>query len=249
MDSAYLSPDFFQRLKQGVQMSPHGFRYGYVDRVFRDDIYEQLVATFPDTNTFKVTDKMSGGGHKKFYVGPVYDCNKAWGSLLPLLQQIDPLWQTIAREFASPQFIQSIQEATGIPCNTLATFGFTYGNQGCEQGPHLDGAIRPGDTSQVHSTIASLLYFNPNPDPIGGTELYDTDRKTLIFRAPHLKNGLFFFEQHPDSWHGYPPLPAGSERHLVSLAFSQEPRAINTNESPLYAALPRTIRHFWATRP
>lgn len=58
--------------KQMVKTAPSGFRYGYIPNLFNESAYVELIKTFPDVSKFKLVDKMSGGGHKKFYVGQVY---------------------------------------------------------------------------------------------------------------------------------------------------------------------------------
>ena len=101
-------------------------------------------------------------------------------------------------------------------------------------GIKINGAVRPNDSSPIHSTIACLLYFNEKPGGVSGTQVYDKDRKTVLFSVPNLRNSFFFLEQHPDSWHGFPSVPEGSERRIVSLSYSQEKRPITLHDSLFY---------------
>lgn len=215
------------------KMAPSGFKYGFISNLFHEDVYKKLIATFPDVQTFKFVDKQSGGGRKRFYTGPAYDANKNPGCVCHLAR-LPVIWQDVLRESASPEFISLLKDSTGVGFNTICTFGFTYGNEGCMQEAHLDGAIREGDKSLVHSTLACLMYFNRDEGGFGGTCVYDTDRKTILFQAPTLRNGLIFFEQHPDAWHGFPVMPPGAERRLVSLAYSKEKSSINLKTSLIH---------------
>jgi len=226
----YYNPEAFKKLKQDSKIAPHGFRYGFVTGVFHEDVYKDLIKTFPDVKKFTLVDKQSGGGHKRFYVGPSYYSGKDWGSTRHL-KNLPAVWKGVIRESGSPEFVAMVQEATGVKCNSLCNFGFTYGNEGCVQGPHIDGAARPDDPNPIHATIACLMYFNEQPGGFGGTEVYDTDRTTVIARVADLRNSFFYFEQHPDSWHGFPKMPAGADRRLVSLSFSQEPKPLLVTES------------------
>lgn len=210
--------------------APSAFRYGYIANLFKEDVYKKLVETFPLVSEFKLVDKQSGGGRKRFYIGPAYDASKNWGCVCHL-RGLPKIWKDVLNESISPEFASLFREATGVNFNSLCAFGFTYGNEGCMQEAHIDGAVRENDPNPIHSTIACLMYFNKEEGGTGGTCVYATDRKTILFQAPSLRNGLFFFEQHPDAWHGFPIMPPGSERRLVSLAYSLEKSPINLKTS------------------
>lgn len=241
MNRSLLSPDFFSRLKESVILGKNGFRYGYVGSVFREDIYDMLVAEFPDPSRFTLVDKQSGGGRKHFYIGPAYTCAKAWGSAAGL-QSVPQIWKEAFDEVSNPDTLIRMQEAMHVPLNTVANFGFAYGKSGCMQEPHLDGAIRPGDKSLIHSTVACLIYINKDEGGSSGTAIYDTDRKTALFQVPTLRNSFFFFEQHPNAWHGFPALPPGEERQIISLAYSLEKKPIPIRKGVLFNALPTIAR-------
>lgn len=224
------NPDSIKTAKDTIKTAPSGFRYGFIPNIFKEDVYEQLIASFPDVSTFKLVDKPSGGGRKRFYVGPGYDANKNWGCVCHL-SSLPQIWKDALHESSSNEFMKLLKDSTGVGFNTMCTFGFAYGNEGCMQEAHIDGAAREGDKSPVHSTIACLLYFNKEAGGVGGTCVYDIDRKTVLFQAPSLRNGLFFFEQHPDAWHGYPPMPPGADRRIISLAYSQESQPVTLRTS------------------
>ncbi len=220
-------------IRDNQKTAPAGFRYGFIEDLFRHDFYQRLVATFPDPKKFKLISKMSGGGHKKFYLGPEYAANRTPGCGCALLD-VSPEWQKVFRICNSPKFISYLSEKTGVPCNSLCNFGFTYGNEGCHQEAHVDGAVRADDPNEIKATLALLLYFNPEKSEIGGTYVCLPDRETIIMQAPHLFNSAFYFEQHPDAWHGFPEMPAGAERHLVSLTYSLEHKPVPVNNSFLH---------------
>ncbi len=216
-------------LKNKKQTAPSGFHYGFTENIFKEDVYQKLTNTFPDIKSFKLVDKMSGGGHKRFYVGPDYYSGKDWGCICHM-KNLPEIWQKVLLESAAPEFIEMLSTATGIKFNSLCNFGFAYGNEGCVQEPHIDGAARPDDPSPVHSTIACLLYLNQKPDGFTGTCIYAPDRKTIIFQVPNLRNSMSFFKQHPSAWHGFPQVPKGESRRIISLSYSQEaaPIALKT---------------------
>lgn len=216
----YFDINSIEAAQKNFKMASSGFRYGFITDVFKENVYQELMETFPDVKQFKLVDKMSGGGRKRFYIAPHYEVSKNFGCWCHL--RFSPaIWQKVFQEAASSEFISFLSGATGVKCNSLATFGHTYGNEGCVQEPHIDGAVRE-DRGEYPSTLATLIYFNESPDNTGGTRVYSTDRKTILFQAPSLRNGMFFFEQHPDAWHGFPMMPKGAERRLVSLAYGLE---------------------------
>ena len=219
-----------KKARNGIKIAPGGFRYGYIPDLFNEDSYRELVRTFPDVTKFKLVDKQSGGGRKRFCVGPNYYSGLTWGCICHM-QNLPEIWREVLHESADTQLIDLLQDVTDVPFNSLCNFGFTYGNEGCMQEAHIDGAVRQGDPGPIYSTMASILYFNEQPDPVGGTCVYAPDRTTILAQAPHLRNGFFFFEQHPDAWHGFPVMPAGAERHIVSLSYSQERVPIELKKS------------------
>jgi len=244
----YFNEAAIEKLKEEAQIAPAGFRYGFVEGIFKNETFGQLVGNFPPVSSFKLVDKMSGGGRKKFYVGPNYYSGRHRGSIAHLTE-LPAIWIAVLRESASPEFIERLRWATGIKFNSLCNFGFSYGSEGCMQGAHIDGAARPSDPSSVHSTIACLLYFNPGPGGSTGTCIYQPDRETIIFQVPNLRNSMSFFEQHPAAWHGFPTVPAGEERRIISLSYSQEadPILIKKNETAV-PTLSELISHFLSGR-
>lgn len=225
----YFNANSIESAKKTFRTAPSGFRYGFIDNIFKEDVYKELMTSFPDVKQFKLVDKMSGGGRKRFYITSHYDVSKNKGCWCHL-RFFPAIWQKVLQEAASSEFINFLSGATGVKCNSLATFGHTYGNEGCVQEPHIDGAVRE-DRGEYPSTLATLIYFNNKPDNTGGTCVYATDRKTVLFQAPSMRNGMFFFEQHPDAWHGFPVMPADAERRLVSLAYSLEKSHIGLKNS------------------
>jgi hypothetical protein len=237
-----------KKAKNTIQIAPSGFRFGYIPDLFHEASYRELAKTFPDVSNFKLVDKQSGGGRKRFYTGPHYYSGLTWGCVCHM-QNLPKIWKEVLDESADPELVELFQDVTGVRLNSLCNFGMTFGNEGCVQEPHIDGAVRADDPSPVHSTMAAIMYFNENPDPIGGTAVYAPDRTTILARAPHLRNGFFFFEQHPQAWHGFPPMPKGAERRIVSLSYSQESRLIGLKQSLLHRAtcsyrLKDTLRKF-----
>lgn len=233
MNIKHFNLDAIKAARTDIKTAPSGFRYGYIPHFFREDSYQELAKTFPDVKKFKLVDKQSGGGHKRFYTGSHYYSGLTWGCICHM-QNLPSVWKEILEQSADPKFIELLQDVTGVTFNSLCNFGLTYGNEGCVQEPHIDGAVREDDPSPIHSTIAAILYFNEHPDPIGGTCVYAPDRMTILAQAPHLRNGFFFFEQHSQAWHGFPKMPLGAERRVVSLSYSQESKPIKLKGSPFH---------------
>ncbi len=224
-----------------IRFAREGFRYGFIADVFQEGAFLNLVEHFPSVEKFKRVDKMSGGGRKRFFVGPEYASGKDDGCLCSFFGAENP-WRLLAHEAARPDFVGFFSGVMGVSFNSLCNFGLTFGNEGCVQEPHIDGAAREGDPSPVHSTWASIVYFNTDPNPVGGTCVYAPDRTTMLFSAPSMRNGLFFFEQHPAAWHGFPVMPKGAERRILSLSYSNEPRPIALRDSLSHKM---TCKKFW----
>jgi len=225
----FFNKQSFYNAEKEVKFAPSGFRFGFIPDVFKEEAYFGLVKSFPDVSKFKLVNKQSGGGLKRFYAGPVYDSEKDKGCWCHF-GSLAPVWKSLVKETDSPEFMTLLKEASGVSFNSLADFGFTYGNEGCVQEAHIDGEVRDLNNLKLPA-VACLLYFNPNPDTIGGTCVYGADRETILLKAPHLRNGLFFFEQHQEAWHGFPIMPKGSERRLVSLAYNTRVPPISLNDS------------------
>lgn len=81
-----------------------------------------------------------------------------------------------------------------------------------------------------------ISYCNGNKGGVSGTRLYANDRKTVLFEVPDMCNSFFFFEQHPDAWHGFPEVPYGTSRRLVSIAYSFEKPPIKLSKGIFHTA-------------
>jgi len=224
-----------------IQTAPAGFRYGFVADVLDEPMYVRLMREFPDVTKFTQVDKMSGGGHKKFYVGPGYVAGRNWGCTCHM-RSLSPIWRDFLAVCASPAVTRMFSERIGVPLNSLCNFGPTYGNEGCVQEAHVDGAVREYDDGPVKAVWTAILYFNEQPAGPGGTCVYDTDRTTILLQAPSMRNGLFFFEQHPQAWHGFPVMPEGTERRVLGLAYSREKEPIELKENVMHRL---GCKNFW----
>lgn len=240
----YFNREALEKLKRDVRRAPSGFRYGFAPNIFREEIYESIVNAFPDVKTFFLKDFDAGGGRKRFYAGPVYYSGADYGSVRKF-SKLSEIWRGIVAESASEEFVTLLNEVTGIAFNSVCNFGFAYGKEGSVQEPHLDGAVLK--TKSISGSIACLLYLNKEPGGAAGTRVYDVDRKTILFEVPDLRNSFFFFEQHPDAWHGFPEVPAGADRRIVSLTYSDEPKPIRLNDSYLYEKMPLCAKQ-WLQR-
>lgn len=235
----YFDPEALERLKRDVRTAPSGFRYGFVRGIFREDRYDEVMSGFPDVSGFRLKDLKegnAGGGRKRFYVGQEYYSGRDYGAI-DKFATVSPTWRAIMAEADSEEFKGLLRDATGVRMNSVCNLGFAYGKEGSLQDPHLDGAVIDKG-KPLSATIAGLLYLNKEPGGVSGTRVYAPDRTTVLFEVPDLRNSFFFFEQHPAAWHGFPEVPAGADRRIVSLSYSDEPRTIRFNASPFYAKLP-----------
>ncbi|HTK60510.1 MAG TPA: hypothetical protein VL283_04915, partial [Candidatus Baltobacteraceae bacterium] len=214
----------------------------------REDVYGRVMAGFPDVTAFRLKDlkeNNAGGGRKRFYVGQEYYSGREYGASRKFAGLSD-VWREIITEADSDEFKELLQDATGVSLNSICNLGFAYGKEGSVQEAHLDGAVSDMGKA-ISASIAGLLYLNRAPGGVSGTRVYATDRKTVLFEVPDLRNSFFFFEQHPDAWHGFPEVPAGADRRIVSLSYSDEPKAIRLNDSYLYAKMPLGVKR-WLQR-
>ncbi len=237
----YFNREALEKLKSEVRRAPSGFRYGFAPDIFRDDVYEAIVDGFPDVKTFALKDIDAGGGRKRFYSGPVYYIGGDYGSVRKF-SKLSDVWRGIVAESSSEEFVSLLREATGVRFNSVCNFGFAYGKEGSVQEPHLDGAVLK--TKSISGTIACLLYINKEPGGVSGTRVYGTDRKTVLYEVPDLRNSFFFFEQHPDAWHGFPTVPAGADRRILSLTYCEEPKPVRLTGSLAYSLLPLRAKKF-----
>ena len=225
----FFNKDSIISAKESFQKAPSGFRYGFIPNLFKEEVYEKLTDTFPDVRTFKLLEKMRGGSRKRFYHGPVYDTDR-WGGCVCHLESLPVIWKDVLEEAHSPELISLLRESTGIDFNSLSHFGYTFGDEGCMQEPHIDGAVRENPDS-IKSPIACLMYLNKSPEGSSGTCIYDVDAKTILFKVSDLRNSMLFFEQHVDAWHGFPTVLPGEERRLVSVAYNKEKKPIKIQDS------------------
>ncbi|HYU64825.1 MAG TPA: hypothetical protein VEK36_00975 [Candidatus Paceibacterota bacterium] len=230
MQLQYFNTQAFSNIGTTLQHAPAGFRYGFINNIFKESEYENLISTFPDVRRFKLVDKMSGGGRKRFYTGPVYNANTHLGCICHF-HYLSSLWKNVLGEAFSDEFKLRLSQFAGMPFNSVSVFGFTYGNEGCVQEPHVDGAVREYDEGPIKSVLTAIIYMNRSPEGSSGTCMYAPDRSTVLFQAPRLRNGLFFFEQHPQAWHGFPIMPQDTERHILALAYSNEKIPIKLKKS------------------
>lgn len=216
----YFNPTVFSRLKEATRVSHTGVRHGFCDEVFLPEVYEQLMKDFPNPQLYLHFDKKnSGGGHKRFYAEPGFIAEKHGDSAYHL-RHLPAVWKNLLNEVSSPDFLKTLSDAIGVETNSICSLGFAYGEKGSIMEAHIDGAIREGTLLRMKSNVAFLLYFNENSDPVSATELYDLDRKTILAKGTTMRNSWFFFEQHPNSWHGFPEVVGNHTRRVVSLSFS-----------------------------
>jgi len=239
----YFNLDAIISAQPTFQKAPGGFRYGFIPNIFKEDVYDKLVAGFPSSSSFKLVDKPSGGGRKRFYSGPHYETDYTGGCVCHL-EQLSNIWKEVMKESASAELITTLSKATDINFNSLGMFGFAYGDEGCMQEAHIDGVIRD-NPSVIKSPIACLIYINKDAEGSSGTRIYNTDRTTTLFKAPGMRNGLFFFEQNINAWHGFPIVPVGEERRLLSLGYNIEKNPIQFKKSLIHKLI---CVHGWKFR-
>lgn len=226
MPLSILNLESIGTIPTSIKMSPRGFRYGFIENIFLPAAYEPLRRVFPPESRFSVTEE-----NIMITLGGVYyDAREHHGHTDHLLD-LDPLWHRALHEAASAEFIKALSENTGVACNSLRGFGFNLGKRGYGfRRPHLDGSARSKHPARTR--LVAMLYLGSSPsETVGGTKIYDTDEKTIVFEAPRLYNSLLFFEQHPDAWHGYPILEEDIERKTLQFTYNLEPQRIEPSLS------------------
>jgi hypothetical protein len=224
----YFQDSLFERIQTATKVTKTAVTCGFVDEVFTKEAFDSLIHSFPGQKEFTLYDKTnSGGGRKRFYVGPEYVLSRN-GTSAYHLRHLSPPWKQLFKECLSSEFIQALSRATNTDCNTLLNFGIAYSDAGCLQEPHLDGAVRAGGSLVGEGSVAVLFYFNEDPDPISATEVYDVDRKTILLKGTTMRNSMTFFVQHANAWHGFPRVPEGRTRKIVSVFYAQttDPKAV-----------------------
>ena len=210
-----------------IKTAPRHFKYGFVPNIFQENAYKELRAKFPPFSSFGYIDD----GFKKVYEGPHFDSVEHKGYVDHLLRaHVDPIWIDLLREAHSQEFTKLFSESTGIGFNAVRNFSWKYGKEGCEITPHLD--LSGMKMHSAGSKIVCMFGFakNPGAGP-GGTTVYDVDRETVLMEAPETYNGMTFFEQHQDAWHGYKTLKPDQERWALAITFNRarEPVKIRTS--------------------
>lgn len=225
----FFNQESFISLPSKIQVSPAGFRYGFLENVFCPGVYEELLGTFPAFDFFSYHED----DYKKVYEGPYYDSHAHRGCPHSL-KRVPKIWKELLREASSEEFISLFRKVSGVDFNSLRNFSFKYGKNGCEIKPHLDQASRSGNRGA--SKLVSMWYFSEKEGPTsGGTCIYSSqDRKTILFEVSTLRNSMLFFEQHQEAWHGYEAIRDESRRKALALTFNTEPERIPIKTSLLH---------------
>lgn len=216
VDLARLRADLEVAAKQYAAAEP--FPHVVIDDVLRQEAFAAAVADFPGTD-----DEFWKG---YLHVNETKYCNvypDTWADSL----------QAVARDLTSAEFVDYLQELTGIsdliPDWSMDGGGLHQTLRGGHLNIHADFT-----THHVHESWARrvniLLYLNQEwPEAWGGQlELWDRDMRQCQARVTPRGNRMLVFTTSPDSFHGHPDgltCPPGEARRSMALYYFTEESA------------------------
>lgn len=212
---------FIGRLR-GVQVEPHPFPHFFLEQVFPEDYYQEMLRNLPPDdvyqNLYEVTDlKLDQFRHRN-----QRDMDHGWTDKLPAEQQI--FWDSFNQWFLSEELANAVLESFGRKScpEVLVESQFIRHRAGYFLGPHSDLYTK---------LVVLLLYLAPdhNAEHLG-TSLYRPKQAGFscpnskhypfedfirVKTAPYRPNSLFAFVRSDISFHGLEPL---SERDVAATA-------------------------------
>ena len=209
-----------------VEVDP--FPHFYLDRIFPDDYYAQLLANLPSTdvydNLYAVTDlKLDHFRHRH-----QRDMNAGWTTRLP--PALQPFWNAFDEWFLGPELAQAVLDSfrsqhASWPAVSIEA-QFIRHRAGYFLGPHSDLYTKlvvlliylaPDDSSQH---LGTSLYRPKNPSfSCRDSKHYPFEDFIRVKTAPYKPNSMLAFMRSDVSFHGLEPLSqtdiAGEGRDLI----------------------------------
>jgi hypothetical protein len=219
-----MNADVFKHLSTQIQTAPlcvDPYPHIYVEQVFPEDFYEELLENLPDTSHYTSladTDKVSKGSYQERSIYPLHPSDAqapCWQSLSTILHS--DAWINLALS----KFDAHVKERFGILSHAIQ-----YSPIAQLVKDHSNYAIGP-HTDLPHRVCTFLFYLPKTKDQKHlGTSIYrprDPSWKCeghhhYVFKdfikektLPFLPNSLFAFLKSDHSFHGVEPI---EEKHI-----------------------------------
>lgn len=212
------------------------FPHFFVENVFPEDYYQQILANWPGEDRFKSiaeTGRTSAGAYKERHIValPKIDQEADWKG--------KAFWQEFSHWFLGAEFLEFIvklyfpyiKNGRQLPPNAnVSSDGLlVQDHQNYAIGPHTDAAHRlvstlfycPVDDAQRH--LGTSVYVpKGNEVPIGiSPQHYKREFFRKIYTAPFVPNSMFGFVVSPNSFHGVDQIEDEDIRRNVILHFAK----------------------------
>ena len=173
------------------------FRHVVIDNFFEPAFAQRLLAEFPAFNPALAKNEIYGG---------------VWGKAVNTrLREIAPAYRELYDLIASPEFLATIGEIsgiTGLMFDPAFYGGGTHENlHGQDLDPHVD--FNYDQAQQLHRRLNLIVYLNKDwrAEWGGALELHSNPRRpeeNRIRSIDPLFNRAVLFETNEHSWHGFP---------------------------------------------
>jgi hypothetical protein len=236
VDYEHLTADLAQKRQHYAAASP--FAHIVLDDVLFPDVFDRAVEEFPGTKD-------------EFWRGYLHVNETKYSNTLP-----DTWGETlnaVAREFCSPQFVEFLQELTGIegliPDWTMDGGGLHQTLRGGHLNIHADFTTHH-DHADLARRVNILLYLNRQwPEEWGGKlELWNKDMSACEAKVTPAGNRMLVFSTAFDTFHGHPDgltcPPDQARRSMALYYFTREENAVRRATN--YRARPEDGLRKWA---
>ena len=202
---------FRERLRTArVELDP--FPHYYLERVFPDDYYHELLSKLPPTdvyeNLYEVTDlKLDHFRHRD-----QRDMNEGWVDRLP--SELKPFWRSFNEWFIGSELAQAVLQSFGDHWPEVSVESqFIRHRAGYFLGPHSDLYTKlvvlviylAPDNSAEH--LGTSLYRPKDPAfECPDSKHYPFDDFIRVKTAPYRPNSMLAFVRSNISFHGLEPL-------------------------------------------
>ena len=205
---------FVERLRTArVEVDP--FPHYYLDHVFPDDYYEELLRNLPPSdvyeNLYEVTDlKLDHFRHRD-----QRDMNEGWVDRLPA--GLKPFWRSFNEWFLGPELAQAVLKSFGSQRASWPEVSvesqFIRHRAGYFLGPHSDLYTKlvvlliylAPDNSAEH--LGTSLYRPKDPSfECPDSKHYEFEDFVRVKTAPYRPNSMLAFVRSNISFHGLEPL-------------------------------------------
>jgi Rps23 Pro-64 3,4-dihydroxylase Tpa1-like proline 4-hydroxylase len=193
---------------KGQFASAHPFPHVVIDDVLPPDVLEAVLEEFPEPREAR---------------WQTFDQATEVKLALADTTEMGPVTRHLLAEFNSQEFVEFIEELTGIdhliPDPHYDGGGLHQIRKGGFLKVHADFNWHPG--LQLYRRVNAILYLNKEWDPSygGNLELWDTDMSARVDSVAPLFNRMLVFATLDNAYHGHPePLTCPEDRARRSMA-------------------------------